>query len=156
MKYILIPILTLFVSIIAIIYILSKNKNDNKISTVKPLPNVFHIRVIYNAAPYADHYRIEFTNNNYLTTDVIKEVFEYKGSPATHQIFNTCKTFKDKDEAIELAKALNTYQKCVEYNNDVEDKYHQLMEYRKANPLKESEYFIKDEPKKEIKPIVIY
>lgn len=125
-----------------------KQTNENLIKTNKTLlviPEEFHIKVV----PWGDDdedWAIHFTNDNWLTYEEIQyclvfPIFEVS-KPDLNPIFR-------KQKAIELAKELDTYQKCIDYNEREKakleiylDKWNKLPKKPKPQPIKRNEISI--------------
>lgn len=112
---------------------------------IKPLsykPNTFHIRVsCLDAHGQSEewNYQIEFTNNNWCTSENIMTSFDISnyifGNKVVMQEFLADNT----NTAISIAKKLNTYNKCVHYNDSITVRYNKLLAYRKLHPINKKE-----------------
>lgn len=107
--------------------------------TINSRPD-FHLKVelLDNNIP-GGLYEIEFTNNNWTTTEYIMDTRDLSDEdvgnwvPFIKKMFmfeNACK------EAIEFAKQFDTYEKAHQYNQKMEKLYNNLINYRNEHPIK--------------------
>ncbi|MDD5006464.1 MAG: hypothetical protein PHS33_08225 [Candidatus Omnitrophica bacterium] len=106
--------------------------NENtKQSSFKPPIAEFHIRVknYYDC----DNWCIVFTYNDWRTSETIMETFDLTYEPWNPWVCFQPLILQSEQEAINLAKKLNTYHKCLVYNELVRIKYTKQKEFRKKN-----------------------
>lgn len=93
----------------------------------------FHIRV---SCWHYDKWQIEFTNNNWFGKNNIQAAFDISGGCDTFDVVHQLMLNSNKNTLISVASKLDTYQKCIDYNDSVKNSYNQLYAFRKENPIK--------------------
>lgn len=105
----------------------------------------YHIRVDcfynpgdkYDGDKYSD-YKIVFTNDNWKRTTDLNEAFDISSAGdinVVHQVKLFSSMYTSKSDAIQFARQLTTYAKCIEWNKQQKAKYYELLAYRKAHPI---------------------
>ncbi len=128
----------------------------NEIVKYLPVKKEFHLKV-NNKSFYGDRYFvILFTNNNWLTTEVINRTFDITDVMKGERVCYQQATFKTLEEALELSKIFSNYEKCLEYNEVQLQEAKRLRKYWEDHP----ELIPKDKPveetKVETKEIIIH
>lgn len=98
---------------------------------VTPEKIEFHIKVNAHDNQF---WQIIFTNDNFKTGETVNNVIDLTSIRGVVYLSHQVKLFYQEEEAIELAKTLDTYEKCIEYNNKVLERYNYLLKYYKENP----------------------
>jgi len=104
----------------------------------------FHLRV---SCPYPDARAIEFTNDNWITSQNINKAFDISLYEGEENVVMQLWLGEEK-EAVKLAKCFKSYNDCIDYNKKIKIKYDSLVSFRKKNPLTEQTAILKS-PKKE-------
>lgn len=102
----------------------------------------YHIRVecfTENEDARYQSYAIYFTADNWHTKQTINTTFDCSSEDTPVDVYHDVYIFVEMDtaeqQAIEYAKRFKSYQQCINYNEAILKKYHQLLTYRKAHPI---------------------
>lgn len=95
--------------ILTLFLILISCKDSEKLNT--QVKTEFHIKVVPCSEP-SPYWAIHFTNDNWATFEDIEKKLES---------FDITSYMFEKEEAIKLAKTLDTYEKCLKFNEINQD-----------------------------------
>jgi hypothetical protein len=104
----------------------------------------FHIRV---SCWHYDKWHIEFTNNNWFEKDDINSAFDISGGCDTFDVVHQLELNSDKNILVAIANKLDTYEKCLKYNDSVKVSYDNLVVFRKTHPIKRDCFADKEDEK---------
>lgn len=83
-----------------------------------------------------EYYQIVFTKDNYITEENVLEVLDGTGPRSDDYISLAIQLYLDKSltETVDLAKTFDSYEKCLEYNRKMQERYRRLKEKYKDRP----------------------
>lgn len=99
----------------------------------------FHVTVEcgYNSICKCNLFTIHFTNGGLFSDREIMYLYAYDMND--NNMWTDNDVFDDENKAISFSRQFTSYDKCIKYNDSVQNRYHQFVLYQKAHPIKNEE-----------------